>query len=743
MSLKKNLKDILFAAGLFYNFCIQLPAYNYIHGIKRTLGLDTSLKLSKKKIKKLKKAYKDDEETLGIIINQIQRKMLGLDAFQTIANKQKLTILAHDLSSPEIVRLSTKISNLDMNILEDVVGYWIKKTLSKMSILSNHTNTDFYISKLENLLDKYDNEILTQILSNGFSHKYEKEPYLGKDFQSNYIDLFLKERFGSIMERFKDEKQVLFKIIDDVNDFQFSKHDETYFRFYESDFIMKLVKEKKEFFLYKGYARIKELCKREDFNELLYKLLKRDRAQPDPFARHDKELVSKRVELGIFNDKDDFLEEWIKKRFDDERSQGVIIEKASHPLFEEDQRFDEKGPMPWQFSQEQMMVLKAGMEKRQANKKIENIFQNLRQNIGNIEKQLCNYDLETGTGLITLPYPFIKDCLDMMREWIEDGEGNYYGYVTEEVFEKEKSVEVNNNFIPWKRYNEKYKVKKETRKPIEFLDNLISFCKKRSERALYEGLYDYLMEIKASLAGIKIFNQISVVYQSENYIENIIGKSLTTGSCTEGPDGLFFEAALLGEMCSSVGKLYLKSYFNDNFQDNIGVAYVLKCCDNDANEVVWMIDGVETGIAVNLIKNQNKWKQTLYDGIYKAAEEAGVSRIIFNARVKNDRAKNFVRWLCKNKSIQKYRYVSGKEKVVNYINPKLVHSDKKKKIPRYSLTLCGSKKGVIESLAQFGKKYYAEAWYDADKSKKECGKFNCCDSEYLDRKVKGIEVRVK
>ena len=238
------------------------------------------------------------------------------------------------------------------------------------------------------------------------------------------------------------------------------------------------------------------------------------------------------------------------------------------------------------------------------------------------------------------------------------------------------------------------------------------------------------------------FNKIAVSYQDKNPLANLIIDSYTTGSCIEGHGGIYPEASLLGEICPNVGKLYLKSYFNGVFQENIGVAYVLKCQDNDAkrkkDQTVWMIDGVETGISVSLIDDQNLWKQTFYDGICKAAKEAGVKRVVFNTRAKNPRAKKFIRWLCENKFIKKYGY-DNNDDAVDYINPKLIHSDKKKKIPRYSITLCDSQDGVIESLADFGGKYYAEAWYaGGDKDA-----FNCCDSTQEGRPlVKGIEVKV-
>ncbi len=345
--------------------------------------------------------------------------------------------------------------------------------------------------------------------------------------------------------------------------------------------------------------------------------------------------------------------------------------------------------------------------------------------------------------------------------------------------------------------------------PDFFFREVFGFCDRKREKQNIDEFYHFFLELKGIYDETREFNKVRVVYQSSNPLENFLINEVTTGSCTEGPNGLYKEAALLGEICPNIGKLYLQSYLDDAFQENIGVAYILKCKDNDAkneeDKTVWMIEGVETGVAVSLIKNQDQWKHAFYKGIYEAARKAGIKRIIFNLNVNNRRAKEFVRWLAFNESINKY--VDGE--CVKSISKKKFE----KKPPRYSLTLLDSRDGVITSLKDFDSKYYAEAWcgpnqlheeifqcfmeyektghchqeqhrpiieqisdymkgekvgeqrmhylelayYYLHKDHREtlvhlslerlCGiqkinKFNCCDSVYLDKLVKGIEIRV-
>ena len=51
---------------------------------------------------------------------------------------------------------------------------------------------------------------------------------------------------------------------------------------------------------------------------------------------------------------------------------------------------------------------------------------------------------------------------------------------------------------------------------------------------------------------------------------------------------------------------------------------------NKIEQIVWMVDGVEVGPVIEFIKEKGIWKQTFYKGIYNAAKDAGISRIIFN-----------------------------------------------------------------------------------------------------------------
>jgi len=279
------------------------------------------------------------------------------------------------------------------------------------------------------------------------------------------------------------------------------------------------------------------------------------------------------------------------------------------------------------------------------------------------------------------------------------------------------------------------------------INGLIKFCESKKRARSIEKIYDYLISIKAE-KECENFYKIKVVSQSSNPLENLLINHVSTMSCTEGPGGLYKEAAVLSEICPNVGKIYLQSYskynmHNEDYPENIGVAYILKCWENGVkktkDEKVWMIDGVETGVAVGLIK-EDLWKEYFYKGIYQAAEDVGIKRIIFNLNVKSRRAKEFVWWLCTNKEITKYK----KGQPTDYISPNRL--EEKEYLPGYSLTLCNedgsldSENGEIKSLAKFGGKQYAEAWF---KRGVDDDAFNCCDSEYLGRKVKGIEVRVE
>jgi len=311
---------------------------------------------------------------------------------------------------------------------------------------------------------------------------------------------------------------------------------------------------------------------------------------------------------------------------------------------------------------------------------------------------------------------FIKRNIDKLFELAKENK--------EKIIETKKPVVVNlNDYIITLSETIVNKLEEISKQmPHKRIKEIIKFCERKRDVVYLESLYHFATDMSALESGplSTYFDEIRIESISTNPLKNIMGDNGHTGSCIEGPTGLYKEAALLGEICPNVGKLIMSSKASElnDFQQNVGVAYVLKCKDNIVGDEVWLIEGVETGIAMSLVKDQDLWEETFLYGICNAAKDAGISRIIFNTHLKNRRAKEYVRWLKTRKEL---------------------YTEDGQKQFEYSLTLCDSSNGIIESLAEFGGKYYAEAWYaDSDDNA-----FNCCDSEYEGRPlVKGIEVRV-
>jgi hypothetical protein len=165
-------------------------------------------------------------------------------------------------------------------------------------------------------------------------------------------------------------------------------------------------------------------------------------------------------------------------------------------------------------------------------------------------------------------------------------------------------------------------------------------------RAFFE---DLTKETQGSQNERFLFSKLCVGTESRVKPHNLVhdGKCLT---CVLGPGGEFKKVALLYEIDPYVGVMRLiprtfttnrpeekdEPFERGDLSYSFGFTPIFQVY-NDADELCWLVDGVDVGVLAELAGD--KWKQVYYKGIIEAARDCPTGRmpvkVYFNDFVKN------------------------------------------------------------------------------------------------------------
>ncbi|MCD6464653.1 hypothetical protein J7L02_03990, partial [Candidatus Woesearchaeota archaeon] len=156
-----------------------------------------------------------------------------------------------------------------------------------------------------------------------------------------------------------------------------------------------------------------------------------------------------------------------------------------------------------------------------------------------------------------------------------------------------------------------------------------------------EPLSDIIDSIRG-VYGLRTQSYVGEVIEMEKPGVDFLFDSTNTSCCAFMPLGENKWASLVYLADRDVGLLKYKLESFTGSKDDVGVAIMAKCKDDQGNKVL-LVDSVEFGRAFrDVVKG---WEEKFYKAIVKAAKDSGVDYVLFNIDVYNPSPDRFNKYL--------------------------------------------------------------------------------------------------
>lgn len=315
------------------------------------------------------------------------------------------------------------------------------------------------------------------------------------------------------------------------------------------------------------------------------------------------------------------------------------LEKMMHGdttwLFDEEFQFDEFEAFNQLLNHGKQTQFKINKYQEYTIKLAEKLEGNFEENGRNLFKQLY-YGLKSNTRKLDSEYRSIINKIKGYNFQNRSGQTNLREGIIAVFDEKLKDID-------FKKID-----KNRITESIDMIKKIYFLIKKNNEN---HDIIDFFDLISSYLSEVKTLTKIRLETHKQFTDDLCDNRSLY--SCVFGPDGIEREACLQYALDPDIELVFLSTYFEDKFQQNIAVGYLINTKDSKTGEKVWVLDGVDAGPLVRKIPH---WMDFLYDGLIDLVKNAEnpPDKFVANVNVgKKPVPNSFLEHICKKKGLIK------------------------------------------------------------------------------------------